>query len=210
VTCAAAGELVVVDVATRRVRARVRVDVPLAPDAAGRPFARLAPGSVLPVGLRVSGDGRSVYVAATMGDRVVQYDVATLEALRVIEVEGEPDGLGATGVRQPAPCHACGPGRPSSRESFSFRPVPRAKVLMALTFCGATARSLSRSTIEAAAPQVGPSACRDREGPGRNHGPAHPARTMPAGHRGVIPELRSPGAMSQQPGARDGSSRDFL
>jgi DNA-binding beta-propeller fold protein YncE len=91
------------------------VDVPLAPDAAGRPFARLAPGSVLPVGLRVSGAGRSVYVAATMGDRVVQYDVATLEALRVIEVEGEPDGLGATGVRQTAPCHACGPVRPSSR-----------------------------------------------------------------------------------------------
>lgn len=109
VTCAGSSELVAYDVATRAVRARVKVDVPLAPDAAERPFARLAPGSALPVGLLVARDGHSAFVAATMGDRVVQYDVSTLAPLRTIEVGGEPDGLASTAVLQVAPCHACRP-----------------------------------------------------------------------------------------------------
>jgi DNA-binding beta-propeller fold protein YncE len=83
------------------------VDVPLAPDAAARPFAGLAPGSVLPVGLWVAADGRSVYVAATMGDRVVQFDLASFKVLREIAVGGEPDGLGSTSVLPKATCHAC-------------------------------------------------------------------------------------------------------
>ena len=107
VTCAGSSELVAYDVATRTVRARVTVDVPLAPDAAARPFARLALGSALPVGLLVARDGRSAFVAATMGDRVVQYDVSTLAPSRIIEVGGEPDGLGSTAVLPAAPCHAC-------------------------------------------------------------------------------------------------------
>jgi DNA-binding beta-propeller fold protein YncE len=113
VTCAGSSELVAYDVATRTVRARAKVDVPLAPDAAGRPFARLAPGSALPVGLLVARDGRSAFVAATMGDRVVQYSIPTLAPLRVIEVGGEPDGLASTMVLQAAPCHACAPAAPS-------------------------------------------------------------------------------------------------
>ena len=107
VTCAGSSELVAYDTATRTVRARTKVDVPLAPDAAERPFARLAPGSALPVGLLVARDGRSAFVAATMGDRVVQYDVSTLAPSRIIEVGGEPDGLASTTVLQAAPCHAC-------------------------------------------------------------------------------------------------------
>ena len=106
VTCAGSSELVAYDVATRTVRARVTVDVPLAPDAAARPFARLAPGSALPVGLLVARDGRSAFVAATMGDRVVQYDVSTLAPSRIIEVGGEPDGRGSTAVLPAAPSHA--------------------------------------------------------------------------------------------------------
>jgi len=109
VTCAGSSELVVFDVASRRERARLRVDVPLADGAELRPFARLAPGSALPVGLLVSRDGRSAYVAATMGDRVVQYDLATLAPLRGIEVGGEPDGLASTPVMPRATCHACAP-----------------------------------------------------------------------------------------------------
>jgi DNA-binding beta-propeller fold protein YncE len=109
VTCAGTSELVAFDVATRRERARRKVDVPLAPGAAERPFARLAPGSALPVGLLLSRDGRSAYVAATMGDRVVQYDPATLEPRRSVEVGGEPDGLAATPVMPRAPCHGCRP-----------------------------------------------------------------------------------------------------
>jgi DNA-binding beta-propeller fold protein YncE len=109
VTCAGSSELVAYDVARRAVRARTKVDVPLAPDAAERPFARLAPGSALPVGLLVSRDGRSAFVAATMADRVVQYDVSALAPSRIIEVDGEPDGLASTTVLQAAPCHACEP-----------------------------------------------------------------------------------------------------
>jgi DNA-binding beta-propeller fold protein YncE len=112
VTCAGSGELMAFDVATRTIRGRAKVDVPLAPGADQRPFARLAPGSALPVGLWVSRDGRSAYVAATMGDRVVQYDVASLAPQRVIEVGGEPDGLASTPVLQAAPCHACGSATP--------------------------------------------------------------------------------------------------
>ena len=55
----------------------------------------------------VSPDGRSVYVAATMADRIVQLDARTLEVQRVIEVAGEPDGLGITRVMPKAQCHAC-------------------------------------------------------------------------------------------------------
>jgi YVTN family beta-propeller protein len=109
VTCAGTSELIAFDVASRQVRARRKVDVPLAPGAAERPFAQLARGSSLPVGLLVSRDGRSVYVAATMGDRVVQYDANTLEALRSIEVGGEPDGLASTTVQPSSTCHACAP-----------------------------------------------------------------------------------------------------
>jgi DNA-binding beta-propeller fold protein YncE len=109
VTCAGAGEIVAFDVATRAERRRARVAVPLAQGAQERPFARLAPGSVLPVGLLVSRDGRSAYVAATMGDRVVQFDTRTLELLRSLDVGGEPDGLGSTPVIPRALCHGCTP-----------------------------------------------------------------------------------------------------
>jgi len=114
VTCAGSGELVAIDVGSRRELARRKVDVPLAPGAEQRPFARLAPGSSLPVGLLVSRDGRSVFVAATMADRVVQFDVATLEPLRHVEIGGEPDGLASTPALPRATCHACAPSQPDN------------------------------------------------------------------------------------------------
>lgn len=107
VTCAGSGEIVAFDVAARSERARRKVDVPMAPGASQRPFAQLAPGSVLPVGLLIPGGSSSAYVAATMGDAVVQFDVKTLEPARSIPVGGEPDGLAATAVLPKAPCHAC-------------------------------------------------------------------------------------------------------
>jgi YVTN family beta-propeller protein len=108
-TCAGAAELVAFDVRTRTERGRAKVAVPLAAGASERPFARLAPGSSLPVGLLISRDGRNAYVAATMGDQVVQFDIATLEALRSIDVGGEPDGLGSTPELPRAVCHGCMP-----------------------------------------------------------------------------------------------------
>lgn len=115
VTCAGSSELVAFDVATRVPRTRVKVDVPLAAGADQRPFARLAPGSALPVGLRVSRDGSSAFVAATMADRVVQYQLPSLAVLRVIEVDGEPDGLASTSVLPSAVCHACQPDTATNR-----------------------------------------------------------------------------------------------
>jgi len=109
ITCAGTAELVVFDTDTHRELGRAKVAVPLAAGAAARPFARLAPGSVLPVGLLVSRDGRSAYVAATMGDRVVQFDTRTLKVLRTVDVDGEPDGLGSTSAIPRAVCHGCQP-----------------------------------------------------------------------------------------------------
>lgn len=113
VTCAGADELVAIDTTARRERARRKVAVALAPDAGERPSARLAAGRALPVGLLVSPDGRSVYVAATMGDAVARFDALSLAPLGVIAAGGEPDGLGITPVLPRAVCHACSPDDPA-------------------------------------------------------------------------------------------------
>lgn len=107
VTRAGAGDVVAMDATSGAIVAQRRIDVPLAPDAAQRPFAGLAPGSPLPVGLLVAPDGRTLFVAATMADRVVQLDARNLAVLRSIEVGGEPDGLAVTPVMPKKPCHAC-------------------------------------------------------------------------------------------------------
>lgn len=109
VTCAGSSELVVLETATRRVLRRRRIDVPLAPGATDRPYARIAAGSVLPVGLLVSPDGRSVYVAATMGDAVLRLDTSDAAVQQALPVGGEPDGLAVTGLMPRAECHACTP-----------------------------------------------------------------------------------------------------
>ena len=109
VTCAGTAEIVAFDVATRSERARRQVDVPKATGADQRPLARLAPDSVLPIGLLVSRDGATAFVAATMGDAVVQVGSVSLDLLRKIDVGGEPDGLAVTSVLPKATCHACEP-----------------------------------------------------------------------------------------------------
>lgn len=115
VTSAGASALVEIDVGTRAVVTQQRVAPPLAAGAAQRPFARLAPGSALPVGLASSPDGRAVYVAATMADRVLVLDPQQLTEVRGIDVGGEPDGLGVTPVLPGRECLACGPAAPPAR-----------------------------------------------------------------------------------------------
>jgi hypothetical protein len=44
-----------------------------------------------------------------MADRILQLDAGSLEVLHVIDVDGEPDGLGITHVMPKAHCHACSP-----------------------------------------------------------------------------------------------------
>jgi len=109
VSCAGSSELLAFDVASRRERTRRRIEVPLAPDAAQRPSAQLAPGSPEPVGLLVSPAGRNLYVAATLGDVVVRFDAAMLAVQQISAVDGEPDGLAVTAVLPRAVCHACAP-----------------------------------------------------------------------------------------------------
>jgi YVTN family beta-propeller protein len=113
VTCAGTSELVAFDVAARRERARRRIEVSPVPGAGERPLARLAPGSALPIGLLVSPEGNGVYVAATMGDRILHFDATTFAPIRAIEVDGEPDGLGTTSVMPRAVCHACTTSSPA-------------------------------------------------------------------------------------------------
>ena len=109
VTCAGASTLLAFEVASRRVTTERHVEPPLAPGAAERPFARLAPGSALPVGLVASRGGHAVYVAATMADRVLVFDPATSAELRSVDVGGEPDGMGATPALPKVSCGGCGP-----------------------------------------------------------------------------------------------------
>ena len=109
VTCARSSEIAAFDRARRTEINRRKLEVPQAPGADQRPFARLAPGSALPVGLLWSSDGRTAYVAATMGDRVLRIDASTLDARGAIAVGGEPDGLALTATLPKAVCHGCKP-----------------------------------------------------------------------------------------------------
>ena len=109
VTCAHSSEVAAFDRGRRTELGRRKIDVVPAPGAGQRPFAQIAPGSALPVGLLWSRDGRTAYVAATMGDRVLHVDGMSLEVLGTIEIGGEPDGLALTDVRPKAPCHGCMP-----------------------------------------------------------------------------------------------------
>jgi YVTN family beta-propeller protein len=93
VTCAAASALVAVDIAARKIVGRHQVDLPLAPDAASRQFARLGPGTPLPIGLAVSTRTDAIYLAATMADKVEVLDAADLRVVGTFDVGGEPDGI---------------------------------------------------------------------------------------------------------------------
>ena len=107
VSCAGTGEVVAIDTKSRAVIARRRIELPVADSAQGRGAASLARGSVLPVGLAVAADGRSVYVAATMADAVVKLQLPGLDVSQTIAVPGEPDGLGRTALLPKFECHAC-------------------------------------------------------------------------------------------------------
>lgn len=98
VTCAAAGMVIAVDVATRKLIASHKVDLPLAPGAESRQFAHLGPGSPLPIGLAVSTRSGAIYVAATMADRVQRIDAVSLDVVRTFDVGGEPDGIAIAAV----------------------------------------------------------------------------------------------------------------
>lgn len=118
VSCAASGEVVAFDVSDRREIGRRRIDSASGPDATDG--ARRAPAGAVPVGMTVAADGRSVFVAATAIDRIVQLALPALAVERTIDVEGEPDGMALTPVIPQGSCHACAapadPLGPDSKE----------------------------------------------------------------------------------------------
>ena len=99
VTAAVTGEVVVLDVPRRKELLRRKLQVEPAPAAERRPFARLAPGSPMPVGLIVSPDGQTAVVAATMADKLAVLDARTLEVRALLDAGGEPDGLALSSAR---------------------------------------------------------------------------------------------------------------
>jgi DNA-binding beta-propeller fold protein YncE len=106
VTCAASGEIAAFDVPGRREIGRRRIE-----GSAPRPDApegvRRTPAGAVPVGMTVAADGRSVFVAATAINSIVQLALPALTVVRVIDVEGEPDGMALTPLMPEAACHAC-------------------------------------------------------------------------------------------------------
>jgi DNA-binding beta-propeller fold protein YncE len=107
VTRAGNADIVALDATSGLPITERKLDVRPARGAEERPMASIAPGSSLPIGVAVSRDGASVFVAATMGDAVLRLDARTLDVLGTIEVGGEPDGLALTPVLPKAHCHAC-------------------------------------------------------------------------------------------------------
>jgi DNA-binding beta-propeller fold protein YncE len=107
VSCAGTGEVVAIDTQSQAVVARRRIELAVATAASARGAANLAQGGVLPVGLAITADGRSAYVAATMADAVVRLQIPGLEIAQTITVPGEPDGLGRTSLLPKFECHAC-------------------------------------------------------------------------------------------------------
>ncbi len=93
VSAASSGEVILFDAAARKELKRATLDLETAPDAAQRLFGDQFGKSPVPVGLLVSPDGKSAYVAATQADAVVVIDAATLAVKDVFRAGREPDGM---------------------------------------------------------------------------------------------------------------------
>jgi YVTN family beta-propeller protein len=107
VSCTESGEVIAIDVASRRVIARRSLDLPMAESAKARTAADTTSSGALPVGLAVSADGVAVNVAATRLDKIARLLLPGLELDRAIDVPGEPDGMAVTPLLPKSPCHAC-------------------------------------------------------------------------------------------------------
>ncbi len=93
VSAARSGEVVVFDVAERRELTRAKLDLSTVPTAAERLFGDRFGESPVPVGLVVSSDGASAWIAATQADVVVTVRTADLAVTGLIRTGQEPDGM---------------------------------------------------------------------------------------------------------------------
>jgi YVTN family beta-propeller protein len=103
VSAARTGEVILFDAAGRRELRRAKLDLTTAPDAAQRLFGDQFGKSPVPVGLLVSPDGRSAFVAATQADAVVVIDTATLAVRNLLRAGREPDGMALSSAEAAAP-----------------------------------------------------------------------------------------------------------
>ena len=93
VSAAKSGEVVLFDRATRQEVRRSRLDLSTVEGYENRLFGDRFGDSPVPVGLRISSDGRTAWVAATQADVVVVMDPETLAVEGLLEAGREPDGM---------------------------------------------------------------------------------------------------------------------
>ncbi len=96
VSCARTGEIASFDREQRKELVRRKLDLSTVPDAATRLFGDRFGESPVPVGLVISPDDTTAWVAATQSDVVVVVEVATLEVIDLIRTGKEPDGMAYT------------------------------------------------------------------------------------------------------------------
>lgn len=81
-----------IDIATRKVRQRI--DFKIEPDASRKTlFSDRLPGSSIPIGVLLSGDGENLYVAHSSAHLVSVWDARTLALKGTIATGLEPDGM---------------------------------------------------------------------------------------------------------------------
>lgn len=102
VSAARSGEVVVFDTGQREELTRTRLDLSNAPDASRRLFGDRFGESPVPVGLVVSPDGQTAWVAATQADAVVIVDAEQLTVRDLLKAGREPDGMAFSPVEVPA------------------------------------------------------------------------------------------------------------
>ncbi|QFU74660.1 hypothetical protein EY643_02770 [Halioglobus maricola] len=93
VTVPAVDALVALDVASRKEVWRIDFDIP--PDLTRKTlFGDRLPGSSIPIGVQLSGDGERLFVAHTNSHVVSVWDAATQERVGLVKTGLEPDGMG--------------------------------------------------------------------------------------------------------------------
>jgi YVTN family beta-propeller protein len=94
VSTARSGEVVVFDTESHDELVRRKLDLENAPDAATRLFSDRFGDSPVPVGIQLSPDGETAWVAATQADAVVEVRTSDLAVTNVLSAGHEPDGMG--------------------------------------------------------------------------------------------------------------------
>ena len=93
VTIPRADALAVIDRESRKELSRLQFDVP--PDRSRRTlFGDMLPDSSIPIGVLLSGDGQSLFVAHSNSHVITVYDAQSLQPRATIETGLEPDGMG--------------------------------------------------------------------------------------------------------------------